>query len=135
MSTFHLEIAAPDRAFYSEEVHELVIKTPGGEIGILKGHMPMAAAVSVGHIKIRKDDKWINAFVSEGFMEVTADKTSVLVDSAEWPEEIDIGRAKAAEERARKSLGAQTGKIADVKLQAALERALCRQKVSKQRNT
>lgn len=135
MNTFHLEITAPDKAFYSDEVQELVIKTPCGEIGILKGHIPMAAAVSVCHLKIKKDDKWINAFASDGFMEVTAEKTAVLVDSAEWPEEIDIDRAKAAEERARKSLDAQSEQKAAVKLQAALERALWRQKVSKIRNS
>lgn len=134
MSTFHLEIVVPDRAFYSDEVQELVVKTPGGEIGILKGHIPMVVAVSIGMIKIKKDDKWINAFVSEGFLEVTADKTVVLADSAEWPEEIDVERAKASEERARKCLSTQLESIEKTKLQAALQRALWRQKVSGRRN-
>lgn len=130
MSTFHLEITVPDRAFYSDEVQELVVKTPGGEIGILTGHIPMVVAVSIGVVKIKKDDKWFTAFVSEGFMEVTADKTAVLTDSAEWPDEIDVDRAKAAEERARKQLDAQRKDNEFVSLQAALQRALCRQKAA-----
>jgi F-type H+-transporting ATPase subunit epsilon len=101
MSTLHLEIVLPDRAFYADEVQELVVKTPNGEIGILKGHIPMVVAISIGPVKIKKGDKWLHAFLSEGFMQVTADKTVVFADSAEWPEEIDVKRAKAAEERVR----------------------------------
>ena len=134
MSTFHLEIAVPDRAFYSDEVQELVVKTPGGEIGILKGHIPMVVTVSAGLIKIKKEDRWIYAFASEGFLEVTADRTTVLADSAEWPDEIDVERAKTAEEKARRSLGAGPDDPANADSQAALQRALWRQKVSGKRN-
>lgn len=129
MSTFHLEIVVPDRAFYTDEVQELVVRTPDGEIGILSGHIPMVVAVSIGPIKIKKDDKWLDAFISEGFMEVTADKTVVLADSAEWPEEIDINRARAAEERARERLNSDS-RLEDMATQAALQRALSRQRVS-----
>ena len=51
MSTFHLEIVVPDRAFYSDEVQEVVVKTPGGEIGVLRGHIPMVVALSTGYAK------------------------------------------------------------------------------------
>lgn len=135
MNTFHLEIAVPDRAFYSDEVQELVVKTPGGEIGILKGHIPMVVAVSAGLIKIKKEDRWINAFTSEGFLEVTAHRTLVLADSAEWPNEINVERAKAAEERARRSLGTKPEDPENADAQAALQRALLRQKVSKKQNS
>lgn len=132
MNTFHLEIAVPDRAFYSDEVQEIVAKTPGGEIGILKGHIPMVVAVSTGYIKIKKDDRWTCAFVSEGFLEVTAEKTVVLVDSAEWPKEIDPERARMAEEKARRRLDAKPADREEASLQAALQRALWRQKISKE---
>lgn len=134
MNTFHLEIVVPDKAFYSDEVQEIVLKTPGGEIGILKGHIPMVVAVSIGLIKIKKEERWIYASVSEGFMEVTADRTIVLADSAEWPEEIDVERARSAEEKARALLSARQGDEEDANLQAALQRSLCRQKVSEKTN-
>lgn len=134
MNTFHLEIVVPDKAFYSDEVQEIVLKTPGGEIGILKGHIPMVVAVSIGLIKIKKEERWIYASVSEGFMEVTADRTIVLADSAEWPEEIDVERARSAEEKARALLSARQGDAEDANLQAALQRSLCRQKVSEKTN-
>lgn len=132
MNTFHLEIAVPDRAFYSDEVQEIVVKTPGGEIGILKGHIPMVVAVSTGSIRIKKDGRWTCAFVSEGFLEVTAEKTVVLADSAEWPREIDLERARAAEKKARLRLGAKPADREEANLQAALQRALWRQKISKE---
>ena len=131
MSTFRLEVVVPDRAFYSDEVQELVVKTPGGEIGILSGHIPMVVAVSAGPLKIKKEDRWLCAFISEGFLEVGGSKTAVLADSAEWPEEINVERARAAEERARRLLEEKRGDQEDTNLQAALQRALWRQKISK----
>lgn len=131
MSTFRLEVVVPDRAFYSDEVQELVVKTPGGEIGILSGHIPMVVAVSAGPLKIKKEDRWLCAFISDGFLEVGDGRTEVLADSAEWPEEIDPARAKAAEERARRLLEAKPVDQEDLNLQAALQRALWRQKISK----
>lgn len=130
MSTFHLEIVAPDKAFYSDEVQELIVKTPGGEIGILSGHIPMVVAVSIGPVRIKKDEKWIDAFISEGFMEVTGEKAVILADSAEWPEEIDIDRARTAEDRARKRLAATLNLKEQTDSQAALQRARVRQKVA-----
>lgn len=135
MSTFHLEIIVLDRAFYSDEVQELVVKTPDGEIGILRGHIPVVEVVSTGLAKIKKDDKWIYAAVSDGFMEITGDQAVILADSAEWPEEIDRERAKAAEERARRRLDDQPGGMEDVASRAALQRALSRQKASEKRNS
>lgn len=134
MSTFHLEIVVLDRAFYSDEVQELVIQTPGGEIGVLGGHIPMVVVVSAGLVKIKREDRWLYAAVSEGFLEVTGDKAVLLADSAEWPGEIDIERAKAAEERARKRLGDQSGTPEDTTSRAALQRALSRQKASAKKN-
>lgn len=135
MSTFHLEIVVLDRAFYSGEAQELVVKTPDGEIGILRGHIPMVEVVSTGLVKIKKDDKWIYAVVSDGFMEITGEQTVILADSAEWPEEIDVARAKAAEERARKSLDSRPGSTEDIGPPAALRRALWRQKASEKKNS
>ena len=130
--TFFLEIVAPDRKFFSGEVETLILKTPEGEIGILKGHMPMVVAVAIGPIKIVKDGEWLEAVVSEGFIEIRQEKTIMLVDTAEWPNEVDINRAKAAAERARERLQSQLSQIEYIRSQAALQRALTRLKVTKE---
>ncbi len=133
-ATFNLEIVTPDRKFFSGEVEMVVLKTPEGEMGILAGHTPMVVAVAVGPIKIKKDGDWLEAVLTEGFMEVKQEKTVVLTDSAEWPNEIDINRAKAAKERAEERLHRQLDQVEYVRSQAALARALARLKVTKENN-
>ena len=129
-NTFSLEIVIPDKKFFADDVEMLVLKTPEGEMGVLSGHMPMVVAVSIGPIRIKKDGKWLEAFISEGFMEVMQDKTIILADTAEWPDEIDANRAKAAEERARERLQGKLSRIEYMRSQAALQRALSRLKIS-----
>ncbi|NLD49561.1 MAG: F0F1 ATP synthase subunit epsilon, partial [Clostridiaceae bacterium] len=74
---------------------------------------------------------WIEAVLSEGFMEVKQDTAIILVDTAEWPDEIDINRAKAAKERAAERLMRRMNKEEYVQSKAALARAMARLKVKK----
>ena len=129
-STFSLEIVTPERKFFSGEVEMVVLKTPEGEMGILKGHMPMVVSVAIGPVKIKKDGEWLEAILTEGFMEVRQDKTVILTDTAEWPHEIDINRAEAARLRAEERLQSQLSRIQYIQSQAALKRAMERLKVS-----
>lgn len=130
-STFLLEIVAPDRKFFTGDVQMLIIKTPEGEMGILKDHMPMVVAVAIGPIRIQKDGEWLEAVVSEGFMEIKQDKTVILVDTAEWPNEIDVNRANAAKERAEERLQRQLSQMEYTRSRAALAKAMARLRVSK----
>lgn len=129
-NTFNLEIVTPDRKFFSGEIETVVLKTPEGEIGVLKDHMPMVVAVAIGPIRIQKDGDWLEAVLSEGFMKIMQDKTVILVDTAEWPNEIDVNRAKAAEERAKERLQSQLSRVEYMRTQAALQRAFSRIQVS-----
>lgn len=129
--TFYLEIVTPDRNFFSGDVEMLIVKTPEGEMGVLGGHVPMVVAIAIGPIKIKKDGEWLEAFLSEGFMEIKQEKTIVLADTAEWPDEIDINRARAAEERARERLQRQLSQVEYIRSQAALQRAVSRLKVTR----
>ena len=130
-SMFNLEIVTPERKFFSGEVETVVLQTPDGEIGILKGHMPMVIAVAIGPVRIKKNGEWIEAVLTEGFMEIKQDITVILTDTAEWPYEIDINRAKAAMQRAEERLQRQATHIEYMRSQAALARALARLKVTK----
>lgn len=134
-ATFFLEIVIPDRKFFSGDVEELIVKTPQGEMGVMSGHMPLVAPVSIGPIRILKEGKWQEAFLSAGFIEVMPDKAVILADTAEWPEEIDANRAKAAEERARERLQGKLSHIEYMRSQAALQRALSRLRVSRDRRS
>lgn len=128
---FRLEIVTPDRKFYEDNIESLVIKTPEGEIGILANHIPMVAAIAIGPIKIYHDGKCLEAAVTSGYLEVTREKTIMLVDAAEWPDEIDEGRAKAALDRAMHRLNAQVDRVEHTRSQAALNRAVVRLEVKR----
>lgn len=129
-NTFFLEIIVPDRKFFSDRVESLSVKTPNGEIGILSGHMPMVVAIDIGPIRIKKGNEWLDAFLSEGYMEILQDKVIIIADTAEWPDEIDINRAKAAEERARERLRNKLSRVEYIQTQSALRRALTRLQIT-----
>lgn len=131
MSTFYLEVVTPERKFFEGEVETVIVRTPEGEMGILKDHEPAVVAVDTGIIRILADGKWQEAVVSQGFMEVTHQKTIAFVDTAEWPHEVDVNRAKAAKQRAEERLQQQLSLIEHLRSQAALARALARLKVTK----
>jgi len=131
-STFNLEIITPERRFFSGEVEMVVLKTPDGGMGILKGHIPMVVAVAIGPVRILKDGECLEAVLSEGFMEIKQDKTIILTDTAEWPDEIDANRAKAARVRAQERLQSHISHVEYMRSQAALTRAMVRLKVKKE---
>jgi F-type H+-transporting ATPase subunit epsilon len=132
--TFFLEIVTPDKKFFSDDVEMLVLNTPDGEIGILSNHMPLVVAVSIGTIRVQKDGKWLEAVLSEGFLEFAQEKAIIFVDTAEWPDEIDANRAKAAAERAQERLERQLSNVEFIRSQAALQRAMARLKVKNKRS-
>jgi F-type H+-transporting ATPase subunit epsilon len=130
-STFQIEILTPERSFYSGKIEMVILNTPDGEMGILANHAPTVAAVSTGEIKIKKDNDWLSAIISEGFMEITSEKTVILTDTAEWPNEIDANRAEEARKRAEERLMRQTNNEEYIRSKATLAKALARLKVSK----
>jgi len=124
-----LEIVTPDKAVVNEDVN--IVMAPGslGEFGVLIGHTPFLTTLKTGIIRYtdaQGTDQYV--FVSGGFVEALPDKVTVLAESAEKTEEIDLDRAKAAQERAEKRLEeARTKEDIDAdRAKAALERAVVR---------
>jgi F-type H+-transporting ATPase subunit epsilon len=129
-----LEIVTPKGAVLSERVD--IVTAPGysGEFGVLANHAPMLSTIKIGVLSYRKDDRESSLMVGGGFCEVSRNKVTFLVESAERGTDIDVDRALKAKERAEKRLAAalsQTEKINRVRAEAALQRALARLKVAK----
>jgi len=131
MSTFFLEVITPVRKFFSGEAEGVVFRSSDGEMGVLARHAPTVTAVSVGPLRINSQGKWIEALVTDGFAKIMPDKVVILVDTAEYPEEIDINRAKAAKQRAEERLQKQLSHIEYTRSKAALSRAMARIKIMK----
>jgi F-type H+-transporting ATPase subunit epsilon len=126
-----LEVVTPDRQVVSTDVDIVVLPGVQGQFGVLVNHIPFLSALDIGEMYFRKGGQVEFIFVGGGFAEVTGEKVTVLVDSAERGKEIDIERAKRAKERAEKRLAA--GRTADldwVRAEAALRRSLARMKVA-----
>jgi len=130
MPTFFLEVLTPERKFFSGEAEGVVFKSVDGEMGILARHAPTVAAVDVGPLKINVEGKWIESLVTQGFAKIMPDKVVILIDTAEYPEEIDINRAKAAKDRAQERLQKQLSQMEYMRSKAALARAMARLKIT-----
>lgn len=129
--SFRLDIVTPDKKFFGDNVDMIVINTKDGKIGVMSNHIPMVFAVVPGIIKIRKDGIDKTAFVSEGFMEVGGNTVTLMVDAAEWPEDIDVRRAERAKERAEEKLRKELAHKEYLRYKAALLRAVERIKITK----
>ena len=103
--TFHLKITSPDRIFFDGEVTMVEINTTEGEIGVLPNHIPLTSVLAPGvcYLHVPDGDPKVCA-IHGGFFEILQDKMTILADVCEWPEEIDVGRAEAARDRAERFL-------------------------------
>ena len=104
MKTFLLEIYTPYGKYFDRYVEEVIVPTEEYVLGILPGHVPLIAKVRLGKLEIiREGEKTIYAH-AEGLINVKKDVVTILVDSIESKDEIDIDRAKEAKKRAEERL-------------------------------
>jgi F-type H+-transporting ATPase subunit epsilon len=102
---FKLAIVSPERTLFEDTVESLIV--PGGEgyLGILSNHAPIISTLKVGEIMFRdKDKKEVTMATSGGFIEVSDNVATVLVDTAEFVDEIDLSRAENELHRAEELL-------------------------------
>ena len=131
MATILLEVATPDKGeVYAKDINMLITRSIAGELGILPKHAPLLTELVPHAMRIKDGGTESQLFVSGGFMEVTPDKITVLADSAEKPEDIDVDRARAAYKRAEERVTTyKSKKDSDIDIgraEAALARAKAR---------
>jgi F-type H+-transporting ATPase subunit epsilon len=117
-------VVSPERVLFSGEATQVITRTlDGGEIAFLPGHISFLGALTENHTRIYlSDGKVQDLAVHGGFVEVAPDHVTILSDSAELAEAIDIKRARAALERAE---AASRGEH-DATVESALRRAHAR---------
>jgi len=126
-----LEIVTPEKTVFNGGVEEVTIPGVEGEFGVLMGHESLLSAVKFGELNFTKDNKKSYYAVNTGYTEVTAQKVTILVESCEKAEDIDVDRAKRAKERAEQNLSKLTKDDPDFeKIKDALARAEARIKVA-----
>lgn len=130
----NFEITTPEKVVYSDQVDEVVLPTPQGEIGILPNHIPLVSLLASGELRIKKGNEIVYMAVSGGFIEVKPDKVVVLADMAEQAEEIDEQKAEAARKAAESLIKEKRVDAAEfAALSAKIEKELARLKVARRR--
>lgn len=99
-----LTIVTPEGQAYHGEVEYVVLPGVEGDFGVLEGHEPFLSALKSGTLELSANGAKRFAAVSRGFAEIHGDKVTVMVGTCEWADEIDVGRAERARERALKAL-------------------------------
>jgi F-type H+-transporting ATPase subunit epsilon len=102
--SFQLEIVTPEKMVVRDVAEEMQIPGANGYLGILPGHAPLITELAVGEISYRKAGQTHYLAVAWGFAEVLPEKVTILAETAERPQEINVERAQVARQRAEEEL-------------------------------
>ena len=128
--TFQLEIVTPDKLVVDDRAEEIQIPGKRGYLGVLPGHAPLITELAVGEISYRKGETTQRLAVAWGFAEVLPEKVTILAQTAERAEEVDVARAERARERAQARLEGGDPSTDFPRAQTSLERAQARLEVA-----
>jgi F-type H+-transporting ATPase subunit epsilon len=130
MAEFQIEIVTPERLVVRDVAHEAQIPGKDGYLGILPGHAPLVTELGVGEINYRVDGFVHRLAVAWGFAEVLPTKVTILAETAERAEDIDVARAEKARQEAQRQLQSADPNTNYDLVQAALQRAETRLQVA-----
>ena len=122
-----VELVSPERILFSGEAEMVIARTTGGDIAFQPGHVPFIGTLQIHPVRIVFPGGAEEVVaVHEGFVECAFDRVTILSDMAELASQIDLDRARAAEERAEANAGGMT----EIEREASLRRAHVRIQVA-----
>ncbi|HTF45579.1 MAG TPA: F0F1 ATP synthase subunit epsilon [Terriglobales bacterium] len=121
--TFQLEIVTPEKMIVNGLAEEVQIPGSNGFLGILPGHAPLITELSSGELSYRQGASTYRFVVAWGFAEVLPDRVTILAETAERAEEIDVNRAQADKEQAEQGLANGQSEEDFVRAEAQLKHA------------
>ncbi len=125
-SLFELKIIEPDGMFFEGEGEFLEFTSVEGQMGVYKNHIPLTTILEPCVVRIHANGETKKAAVLGGFIEIQKERITILAEDANWPDEIDVERAKAAEQRAKERLSKKEEGLDMLRAEAALKRAVAR---------
>ncbi len=132
--TFNLQIVTPEREILNAAVQQVSLPGLAGSFGVMRNHAPIVAALEPGALDIRDAENGeMNLYIGGGFFQMMDNQAIVLADSAESVENIDVARAREAEERAKSRLAGQLEPeqvMERERAETALKRARARMRVA-----
>lgn len=102
MTDMQVHVVSATRELWRGEATGVYARSTEGDIAILPGHQPVLLALEISPVRLETTDgESITYAVHRGFLEYRDERLTVLADTAERPEEIDVDRATAARDRAQ----------------------------------
>lgn len=98
--TLNIRVIAPDKTVWDTHAEEVILPSSTGQLGILRGHVPLLTALDVGVMRIRIDREWQPIILLGGFAEVENDNITILVNGAEEATTLDINTVQSNLEEA-----------------------------------
>ncbi|CCP38165.1 ATP synthase epsilon chain (plastid) [Chondrus crispus] len=92
--TLNIRVIAPDKTVWDANAEEVILPSSTGQLGILKGHIPLLTALDIGVMRVRIDREWQPIILLGGFAEIEDDNITILVNGAEKADSIDINNAQ-----------------------------------------
>lgn len=129
------KIITPEALLAEGQADELIIPTKAGDIGVLARHVSMISALRPGEIKIKTSGKTDFYAIGGGFLEVVKEGATILADSAEHAENIDIARAEEARRQAERLMKEAKEDVEYADAEAWLERNIARLKVAQRKKS
>ena len=133
MKTIKVNVVTPDGPVVDAEVEMVSTKAKSGELGILAGHIPLVAPLDIAAVRLKNGNETEFVAVNGGFLEVRPDVVTILAQSAEKAETIDLARAQAAKARAEQRLAEHQDAIDTQRAELALRRAMNRINVAEKK--
>ncbi|WP_080872379.1 F0F1 ATP synthase subunit epsilon [Oceanobacillus timonensis] len=130
MSTLEVSVVTPEGPILEDSFDMVVCKADTGEIGILPKHIPLVSPLQISIARLKKADDTVEVAISGGFMEVQPDKVTILAQSAETANHIDVLRAREAKDRAEKRLQDKSDTVDRYRAEHALKRAVNRLEIA-----
>lgn len=136
MTSFPLKIVTPDGMQFSGQAEEIIVRTTTGDMGILAGHVNCVAPLGMGQAMIVTEGQRKYAACIGGILSVIGGEVRLVPTTFEWSDKINVERAEASAERAKKVLASKSVSQVDLKMaEARLKRALVRKSVAEQNQT
>ncbi|MDO4753908.1 MAG: ATP synthase F1 subunit epsilon [Bacillota bacterium] len=129
---FKVSVITPDRVFYDGETELIILTGTAGAFAVMRDFQPAVIPLKIGSLKIRNEDgSYSAAACGSGLLTMSpSNEATVLLDSAEWIDEIDLERAIESKKRAEQRLNIESQEVDYVRAKAALQRAINRIKLS-----
>ena len=128
---FRMEVITPERVVFRKDIDMVIVPGSEGELAVMARHIPFMTGLKPGVVRIKADQSWEKMAVGGGILQVTEEKTSILADTAELAEEIDVERARKDRKKAIEQLE-KAERTEMMKARLVLEKSIARLKAKEE---